>query len=128
MKTYSAIIEITSTGYSAYIKELAGVVTVGDSMSEVKENVSEALELYFEEEQNLEYTVLFYVDLKQFFSYFKVLNKTAFAQYLGMNTSLFRQYTSGLAPLSDDKLKTISEGLQRLSFELNNLCLLSRTT
>ncbi len=126
MRSYSAIIEITSTGYSAYIKELAGVVTVGNEMSEVKENVYEALDLYEDEKQP--YEVQFFVDLKQFFSYFKVLNKTAFAQYLGMNSSLFRQYTSGLAPLSDDKLQTISKGLQRLSFELNNLSLLSRTT
>lgn len=128
MTLYSAIIEITSTGYSAYIKELSGVVTVGDDMNEVKENLFEALELYFEEEETPEYELIFFVDLQQFFGYFKVLNKTAFAQYLGMNTSLFRQYTSGLAPLSDDKLHTISEGLQRLSFELNNLNLFSRTT
>jgi predicted RNase H-like HicB family nuclease len=127
MRSYSAIIEITSTGYSAYIKELAGVITVGDELSEIKENIYEALDLYFED-QNHPYEVQFFVDLQQFFSYFKVLNKTAFAKYLGMNTSLFRQYTSGLAPLSDDKLHTISEGLQRLSFELNNLSLLSRTT
>jgi len=106
---------------------LAGVISVGDEMSEVKENIYEALDLYFEDQKH-PYEVLFFVDLQQFFSYFKVLNKTAFAQYLGMNTSLFRQYTSGLAPLSDDKLQTISEGLQRLSFELNNLSLLSRTT
>lgn len=126
--TYSAIIEITSTGYSAYIKELPGVVTAGDALSDVKESLYEALDLYFEEGEALEYELVFYIDLQQFFSYFKVLNKTAFAQYLGMNTSLFRQYTSGLAPLSDEKLQTISEGLQRLSFELNNLSLFSRTT
>lgn len=126
--TYSAIIEITSTGYSAYIKELPGVVTAGDALSDVKESLYEALDLYFEESEALEYELVFYIDLQQFFNYFKVLNKTAFAQYLGMNTSLFRQYTSGLAPLSDEKLQTISEGLQRLSFELNNLSLISRTT
>ena len=47
MTSYSAIIEITSTGYSTYIKELAGVISVGDEMSEVKENIYEALDLYF---------------------------------------------------------------------------------
>lgn len=126
--TYSAVIEITSTGYSAYIKEVPGVATAGDALSDVKENLYEALDLYFEEHEAVEYELVFYVDLQQFFGYFKVLNKTAFAQYLGMNASLFRQYTSGLARLSDEKLQTISEGLQRLSFELNNLSLISRTT
>ena len=67
MTSYSAIIEITSTGYSAYIKELAGVITVGDELSEVKENIYEALDLYFEDQKH-PYEVQFFVDLQQFFS------------------------------------------------------------
>ena len=110
---YSAVLEITSTGYSGYIKELPGVASAASSLNVLKSDLVEAVEIG--QESSAPFRITYYVDLKQFFDYFKVLNKSALAAYLGMNPSLFRQYTSGLTPLSDAKLQTISEGLQRLS-------------
>ena len=121
--SFSVIVEITHSGFSAYVKEVPGVVTVGQSWEEIKQNMREALALHFDVSQNpMEFGELsFFVDLKQFFDHFKVLNKSAFASYIGINQSQFRQYSNGLAPLSDKKLKEISDGLQRLSNELRDI-------
>lgn len=120
MKTkLTAVIEKTGTGFSGYIKELNGIATVGETISEIKENFILALELKEVENYKIEYVV----DLEQFFSYFKVINKSAFADYIGMNKSLFRQYTGSLTKLSDDKLLDITKGLHNLAKDFSNIVL-----
>jgi len=47
-KIYTAVIEKTGTGFSGYFKEVDGVVSVGDTMNEMKENLQEALQSYLE--------------------------------------------------------------------------------
>lgn len=47
---YSAIVEKTNTGFSAYIDGLS-VFTTGSTMKDLKSNMIEALELHFEEER-----------------------------------------------------------------------------
>lgn len=49
MKDYTIIIEKTKTGYSAYVPDLPGCITVGDSKDETLKNIREAIELYLEE-------------------------------------------------------------------------------
>ena len=115
----TAVIEKTGTGFSGYIKELNGIATTGDTISEIKENFILALELKEIENYKIEYVV----DLEQFFSYFKVINKSAFADYIGMNKSLFRQYTGSLTKLSDDKLLDITKGLHNLAKDFSNIVL-----
>tara|TARA_R110002096_G_scaffold435712_1_gene662225 strand:- start:260 stop:628 length:369 start_codon:yes stop_codon:yes gene_type:complete len=115
----TAVIEKTGTGFSGYIKELNGIATVGETISEIKENFILALELKEIENYKIEYVV----DLEQFFSYFKVINKSAFADYIGMNKSLFRQYTGSLTKLSDDKLLDITKGLHNLAKDFSNIVL-----
>jgi predicted RNase H-like HicB family nuclease len=126
----TVIVEKTGTGFSAYAKEIDGLVTVGDSISELKSNFNEVLYHHVEYLQEQGETSLkvddfelnYVLDLEQFFEYFNVINKTAFAeQYAKVNSSLFRQYTKGLAPLSGDKLKQISKGLHKLADEINDL-------
>ncbi|WP_299767569.1 type II toxin-antitoxin system HicB family antitoxin [uncultured Dokdonia sp.] len=120
-KSLTAVIEKTGTGFSGYIKEISGIVSVADSLTEIKENLSDALELKLEsiEDIKLEYVI----DLEQFFEYYNVLNKSAFADYIGMNRSLFRQYISGLTNLSDKKLLDISKGLHRLAEDFSDVVL-----
>lgn len=126
----TAVMEKTSTGFSAYFKEMPGA-TVGESVSEMKENLQEMLDLHIEalEEdgedaqhlRNARIELLFDVD--QIFSHYSMINKSAFAKYLGINQSLFRKYTSGLAKASDDRVKQINEGLHRLGEELSAISL-----
>ena len=49
MKHYTVIIERTETGYSAYVPDLPGCITVGDTIDQTKTYIKEAIELYIEE-------------------------------------------------------------------------------
>jgi len=128
-QTITVVIEKTETGFSAYAVDFSGMATVGETFSELKENIQEVFEMQIEylqendpsiKQENFE--INYNIDLEQFFEYFSVINKTAFAErYAKVNPSLFRQYTKGLTSLSSDKLKQISDGLHKLADELNDL-------
>lgn len=45
---YLVVYEKTDTGYSAYIPDLPGCVSVGESEAEVKEMIQEAVEFHLE--------------------------------------------------------------------------------
>ena len=47
-KTYAVIIERGSTGYGAYVPDLPGVISVGDSEDEVTANIQEAIALHLD--------------------------------------------------------------------------------
>ena len=127
----TVIVEKTGTGFSAYTKEIDGLATIGDGLTELKRNFNEVLHYHVEylQEQGENVTTNDFItnydlDLEQFFEYFNVINKSAFAEhYAGINQSLFRQYTKKLAPLSDDKMLQISRGLHKLADELSDLTL-----
>ncbi len=130
MEKLIIVIEKTNTGFSSYIKDIPGLVSVGDTITEIKENMKEVITMAVEcrKEDGKDYTdlqreVSYAIDLEQFFEYYKVLNKSAFAEYIGINPSLFRQYTKGLAPLSSDRMKEIMQGLQKLAKDLERVVL-----
>jgi len=132
MKTmFTAVIEKTNTGFSGYIKEVDGIVSAGDSINEMKTNLKEALGYYLEylKEKGLEAPTLndvqinYTIDLEQFFEHYDVINKTAFARYIGQNPSLFRQYIKGLTPVSHKKALHISKGLHRLASDISDIVL-----
>ena len=90
------IVEPTNTGYSVYAQNYP-VATTGKDLIELKSNMVEALNLYFEEngpsitENDIKVTL----DLAQFFEFYKVINAKAFSERIGMNQSLLAQYISG---------------------------------
>jgi predicted RNase H-like HicB family nuclease len=43
---YTVVIEKTGTGYSAYVPDLPGCVSVGRTREEMDRNIREAIELY----------------------------------------------------------------------------------
>ncbi|MDD3721228.1 MAG: type II toxin-antitoxin system HicB family antitoxin [Lutibacter sp.] len=132
-KVFTAIIEKTNTGFSGYIKEIDGIVTAGDSINEMKENFKEALTDYFEylTEKEIEaphindVEINFTVDMEQFFEHYNVINKSAFAEYIGLNPSLFRQYIKGLTKLSDKKMLQITNGLHKLADDISDIVLVN---
>jgi len=130
MKTLTIVIEKTGTGFSAYAKELTGVASVGDTIAELKENITEVLKYKVDYMHEMgdnaikteEFKLNYVVDLEQFFEYFSVIKKSVFAEkYAEVNPSLFRQYTKGLTPLSSNKLSQISNGLHKLATEIDDL-------
>jgi predicted RNase H-like HicB family nuclease len=46
---YAVIIEKTQTGYSAYVPDLPGCVSVGRTRQEMDRNIREAIQLYLDE-------------------------------------------------------------------------------
>ena len=130
---FTAIIEKTNTGFSGYLKEISGVITTGDSIPEMKENFKDSLEDYFEylkykgnDVPKIEDIIITYtVDLEQFFEYYDVINKSAFARYIDINPSLFRQYIKGLTKLSDKKMLQITDGLHKLADDISDIVLIT---
>jgi hypothetical protein len=54
--------------------------------------------------------VTYYLDLKTFFEYYSLFNKSELAKYLDINPSLLRRLSSGREELSDKKaLQTSSQ-------------------
>ena len=46
---YAVVIECTQTGYSAYVPDLPGCVSVGWTREEMEHNIREAIDLYLDE-------------------------------------------------------------------------------
>ncbi len=113
------IVERTKTGFSAYAEKYP-VYTVGSSLDELKANMLEAINLYFEKdgrtikEQDLKITL----DLPQFFEFYRVINAKALSERIGMNQSLLAQYIKGNKKPSVLQTKRILQGVQQIGREL----------
>ena len=113
------IIERTKTGYSAYAEKYP-VYTVGSSLEELKANMLESLNLYFEGEGKTitEKELQINLDLPQFFDFYKVINAKALSERIGMNQSLLAQYIKGNKKPSPTQTQRISKGVQQIGSEL----------
>ena len=119
-KRIAITVERTGTGYSAYANDY-GIATVGDTYAELKTHILEAVNLYMEEmgkkpvsAEDLQITL----DLAQFFSFFKVINASALAAYVGMPQSLLAQYVSGHKKPSPKQIARILDGVRQVGKEL----------
>lgn len=114
------IIEKTSTGFSAYSEKFP-VYTVGTSLEELKANMIDALNLYFENKDRTvtEEDLKIKLDLPQFFEFYKVINVKALSERLGMNQSLLAQYVKGIKKPSTAQTKRILNGIQQVGKELS---------
>lgn len=125
-KKVKVIVEKTDTGFSAFAYDYP-VFTTGKNFSELKENINEALNLYFEDDgvrvntQNIQ----FEIDLKQFFLYYRVINAKFLAERIGMNPTLLSQYVQGRKKPSSQQTEKILKGIQQIGRELTELSLLS---
>ncbi|HTF06160.1 MAG TPA: XRE family transcriptional regulator [Bacteroidia bacterium] len=124
MKKFRFVVERTRTGYSAYVAdERYGIYTVGGDMKELRANMLEALNLYFEEEGKV-YTqenIKVVLDLAQFFEFYKVINAKALSERIGMNQSLLAQYIKGIKTPSDAQVNRILVGIRELGKELSQM-------
>lgn len=122
MKKYRMIIEKTDTGFSAYSEDFP-VFTTGGSMNEVLENSVEALNLYFEEINQIikPDQIKLELDFQQFFQYYNVINAKVLAEKIGMNPTLLSQYVSGKKKPSEAQSQKILTGINRIGKELSEL-------
>jgi|SRR5665647_600618 len=113
------IVERTKTGYSAYAEKYP-VYTVGSSLEELKANILESLNLYFEGQGKTitEKELQINLDLPQFFDFYKVINAKALSERIGMNQSLLAQYIKGNKKPSPTQTQRILKGVQQIGSEL----------
>jgi transcriptional regulator with XRE-family HTH domain len=119
MKKIEMIVERTNTGYSVYAKNYP-VASAGKDLTELKSNIVEALNLYFEEKRISvsENDIKVTLDLAQFFEFYKVINAKALSERIGMNQSLLAQYISGKKKPSASQTQRILKGVQQIGREL----------
>ena len=116
------IVEKTRTGYSAYA-ETYPVYTAGKTLSELKDRIIEALNLYFEKDGRsvTEKDLRVKLDLPQFFAFYKVINAKALSERIGMNQSLLAQYIKGHKKPSPTQTQRILKGVQEIGQELASI-------
>ena len=116
------IVEKTNTGFSAYALKHP-VYTVGTTLEDLKANMLEAANLYFEKDgkeikhEDLKITL----DLPQFFEFYKVINAKALSERIGINQSLLAQYIKGNKKPSPKQAKRILTGVQQVGKELASI-------
>lgn len=113
------IVEKTKTGYSAYAENYP-VYTVGKGLDQLKVQIIDALNLYFDNPQKPieEKDLKIKLDLPQFFEFYKVINAKALSERIGMNQSLLAQYIKGHKKPSSNQIKRILRGVQQIGNEL----------
>lgn len=114
------IVEKTKTGYSAYAKNYPAY-TIGATLFELKENIIEALNLYFKNKVISEKDLKITLDLPQFFEFYKIINAKALSERIGMNQSLLAQYITGIKKPSPNQVLRILQGIQQVGRELSQV-------
>jgi predicted RNase H-like HicB family nuclease len=116
------IIEKTRSGYSAYAEKFP-VFTTGKTLDDLKNQILEALNLYFKKENKVvkEADLQINLDLPQFFEFFKVINAKALSERIGMNQSLLAQYIKGHKKPSTLQTQRILKGVQQIGNELSSV-------
>jgi predicted RNase H-like HicB family nuclease len=123
MKKLKVIVEKTSTGYSAYADKYP-VYSTGSDVKELKRNMAEAFEFYFEEKGEkltIENNDLdFSFSIPSLFRLYPI-NVRHFADRIGMNYTLLSQYVQGRKRPSERQTEKIVEGLQEVGKELSEV-------
>jgi len=116
-KKIVVIIEKTDTGFSAFAEDFP-VFTTGTSMNELLDNITEAFDLFYENEKFDASRLSLEIDFKQFFQYYKVINSKALAEKIGMNPTLLSQYVRGHKKPSEQQRRRILYGINRIGHEM----------
>jgi predicted RNase H-like HicB family nuclease len=130
----TVVLEKTNTGYSAYVKEIDGIIATGDSLEEAKREITEAIEFHKEGYmlENMElpealkgdYSLFFELDVTSFFEWISgKLSQTGLANIAGLNVQLVNQYASGLKKPSAKQKQKITNHLHEFAKELQMISL-----
>ena len=103
MKTVEVIVEHAGKNLSAYI-EGAPVITVGNDIKEIEDNMKEAIELYLEDNPNPcevlsgEFEIEnFKIDAATFINYYSsIFTKAALSRITGINERQLWHYAAGV--------------------------------
>ena len=134
MRTVEVIVEHAGNNLSAYI-EGAPVITVGNDVKEIENNMKEAVELYLEscKEMNIapvevlqgEFTLKFKIDAATFINYYSsIFTKAALSRITGINERQLWHYAAGVHKPRKQQLEKIQKGINALTEELADINLL----
>ena len=134
MRTVEVIVEHAGNNISAYI-EGAPVITVGNDVKEIENNMKEAVELYLEscKEMNIapvevlqgEFTLKFKIDAATFINYYSsIFTKAALSRITGINERQLWHYAAGVHKPRKQQLEKIQKGINALTEELAAINLL----
>lgn len=125
----TVIIEKADNNYSAYIDGIDGIVTTGNTIDEIKNNMVEAIELYVEtckeldlecpEELEGDYQLNFKMDVKSLLEFYSgIFTKAGLERITGINQKQLWHYASGNRnPRPEQKIK-IETALHKLGEDL----------
>lgn len=128
MKKLKVIVHPTSEGLWAEVELLPGCFSQGDTYTQLRELLREAVELHVEgvvedgEEVpgyivSGEYEFEFKIDFKEFFTEFP-LTISGVADRTGINRSLLNQYAKGIKTLSEKQALRIQHAINDIGKEL----------
>lgn len=134
MTILNAIIERADNNYSAYLEGLDGVVSVGDTLEEIKENLSKALDVYIEASEEMgckvpaflkgEYEIRFSMDVKSLLEYYEgIFTKAGLERLTGINQKQLWHYAKGISRPRRSQVEKIEKALHRLGAELSSISL-----
>lgn len=134
MRTVEVIVENAGNNLSAYI-EGAQVITVGNDVKEIENNMKEAVELYLDscKEMNIapveilqgEFTLKFKIDAATFINYYSsIFTKAALSRITGINERQLWHYAAGVHKPRKQQLEKIQKGINALTEELAAINLL----
>ena len=125
MKKVEGIVEHAGKNLSAYI-EGAPIITVGNDMRELEDNMKEAIELYLEDNANPcellsgEFELKFKIDAATFINYYSgIFTKAALSRITGINERQLWHYAAGVHKPRKKQLEKIQNGIQSLTKELS---------
>lgn len=131
MNTLNVIIERNEDGFYAYVEQIDGCVAGGTTYDEVKSNLEEMINIYLEEEPELQskyingYKIKFEVSLQSVFDLIPEINISQLAKLGKLNPGLLRQYVSGSKKASEKQAQKVMEAIDKLINKLNSISLIS---
>ena len=126
MTTLHAIILRSENNYGAYLKEVDGIIGIGDTLQEVKKSLLESIDITIEEcamnpeyvlpeEFKGDYEVVFSMDVLSFMEYYAgILSKAGLQRITGINQKQLGHYASGLCnePFSSGRKEALCDFLK----------------
>ena len=129
MKTLNAIIERSEDCFYAYIQQLDGCVAGGSTYAEVKQNLEEIVNIFIEENPDLQtkyqdgFKLKFEVNLQTVFELLPEVNISQLAKLGKINPGLLRQYVSGSKTASENQAKRVMDAIDKLINKLTSISL-----
>lgn len=125
MKKVEVIVENTGRNLSAYI-ENAPIITVGNTLKEIEDNMREAVSLYLEDNTapcevlTGEFTLVFKLDTATFINcYSGIFTKAALSRITGINERQLWHYAAGVHKPRKKQTEKMRNGISALVGELS---------